>query len=270
MNRTFLHSTLRELQIIFQTPRFWGTFCVVVAIFTVTGAYGTAERMPGIVRLAYWLTVHAAAWTIAMVFAVGAKNLIDPRYGSILIRMMAGSVTAALPIAAAVAAISFAFLGIGRTLPEILWEALATVPLCVLFCLLTYMTMSARFAEPAMPADNGNRETEMPAGETIGPPPLLSRLKPEHRGPILHLTVEDHYTVVTTTRGRQLLLLRFSDALKELGQTPGLQVHRSHWVAMAHVDRLLRDNGKLTLVLKNGAEVPVSRSFAPDVRAAFD
>ncbi|MGG2478092.1 DNA-binding response regulator, partial [Rhizobium sp. BR5] len=33
----------------------------------------------------------------------------------------------------------------------------------------------------------------------------------------------------------QLVLLRFADALKELGHTAGLQVHRSHWIADADV-----------------------------------
>jgi DNA-binding LytR/AlgR family response regulator len=97
----------------------------------------------------------------------------------------------------------------------------------------------------------------------------MRRLKPESRGPILHMTVADHYTQVTTSRGRELILLRFSDALAECGDTPGLKVHRSHFVADAHVDRLLRTEGRLAILLRDGQEIPVSRSCAEAVRARW-
>jgi hypothetical protein len=40
-----MQSTLRELLVFVRSPRFWATFAAVVLIFTVTGAYGTADRM---------------------------------------------------------------------------------------------------------------------------------------------------------------------------------------------------------------------------------
>ena len=75
--------------------------------------------------------------------------------------------------------------------------------------------------------------------------------------------------VVMTSRGRELILLRFSDALEELGGTPGLQVHRSHFVADAHVEKLLRADGRMAVVLKDGREIPVSRSRVEAVRARW-
>jgi DNA-binding LytR/AlgR family response regulator len=83
------------------------------------------------------------------------------------------------------------------------------------------------------------------------------------------MAVEDHYVHVTTSRGHELVLLRFSDALKEVGDTDGLQVHRSHWVAKSFVDSLKRENGKVTLILKDQKRIPVSRTYADAVRAAF-
>nr|WP_246780543.1 LytTR family DNA-binding domain-containing protein [Rhizobium sp. AQ_MP] len=108
-----------------------------------------------------------------------------------------------------------------------------------------------------------------PAINLSGQPPLIARLKPEIRGALLHLSVEDHYTVVTTSRGRQLILLRFSDALREIGATDGLQTHRSHWVAADHVAKLEKSGSRMILRLKSGAEIPVSRSFAEAVRRRF-
>ena len=40
-----------------------------------------------------------------------------------------------------------------------------------------------------------------------------------------------------------------------------MQVHRSWWVAKDGVSETRRDNGKLVLVLKNGTDVPVSRTY---------
>ena len=39
--------------------------------------------------------------------------------------------------------------------------------------------------------------------------------------------MNDHYVEVETTKGTTLILLRFSDALEELGCAYGLQVRRS-------------------------------------------
>ena len=74
--------------------------------------------------------------------------------------------------------------------------------------------------------------------------------------------------MVKTSRGRELVLLRFSDAMQQAG-TSGLQVHRSHWVADEFVTSVNRDNGKLTLTLGDGTEIPVSRTYATVVRARF-
>ena len=65
-----------------------------------------------------------------------------------------------------------------------------------------------------------------------------------------------------------MILMRFSDAMKETAPVNGLQVHRSHWVAREHVVTAKRAGDRATLTLTNGAEVPVSRSYLPAVRDA--
>jgi DNA-binding LytR/AlgR family response regulator len=97
---------------------------------------------------------------------------------------------------------------------------------------------------------------------------LLARLPPAKRGRLLHLRVEDHYVEVTTDRGSALVLLRLSDAVAETAGVPGLQVHRSHWVALDAVARAGREGGRPALVLRTGTVVLVSRSFLPAARAA--
>lgn len=98
---------------------------------------------------------------------------------------------------------------------------------------------------------------------------FLARLPAKYRGAELYaVSSEDHYLRVHTDRGEELILMRLSDAMRELEGAAGLQTHRSWWVSHGGVDQLTRDNGKQTLTLKSGVVVPVSRSFAQAVRDA--
>jgi hypothetical protein len=94
-------------------------------------------------------------------------------------------------------------------------------------------------------------------------------LVPYHLGiEVMALQAEDHYVRVITDKGNVLLRYRFSDALQEVRALPGVQVHRSHWVATSAIERV-ETNGKCyNLHLRNGAVVPVSRSNIGVLRAA--
>ncbi len=255
MDHPSLQSTLRELQVFWRSSRFWGTFLAIVLIFAVTGPYGTMDSMPAGERFAYWLILHAVAWSIAILFSVLADALLRKRLGNTFWRMMSGSLVAALPIGFAIGLVDYAFSGDPAALGGGLARALFALPLCALFCFLTYLAMHRQIEEAAAQAP--------PAAS------ILDRLKPQNRGALLRLSVQDHYTEVVTSRGRELVLLRFSDALREIGATPGLQVHRSHWVADAHVETLKRDNGKVLILTRDGTQIPVSRSFAEQARRRF-
>ena len=262
VERPFLQSALRELQVFLRSPRFWATFGAVVLIFWVTGPYGTAERLATAPRLGFWLVQHAAAWSIAVVTIVLVNTFLLRRVPSLLGRMAIGTLIAGSPVGLATEAISIATFGGTPTVATIAQSVASGLLLSALFCGLTFMTMSSKQAEALSPSPLPLPEATEERVEVL----LLRRLKPENRGPVLHMTVADHYTEVTTSRGRELVLLRFSDALEELGATAGLQVHRSHFVADAHVDRLLRSEGRLAILMKDGREIPVSRSRTEAVR----
>lgn len=79
---------------------------------------------------------------------------------------------------------------------------------------------------------------------------------------------EDHYLRVHTSLGDELILMRLSDALRELEAVAGLQTHRSWWVAISAVEEQKRFQGKSSLLLRSGISVPVSRTFDKSVREA--
>ncbi|MEZ6012391.1 MAG: LytTR family DNA-binding domain-containing protein [Hyphomonas sp.] len=98
---------------------------------------------------------------------------------------------------------------------------------------------------------------------------FLDRLPVKYRGADLWaVSSEDHYLRVHTNRGEELILMRLADAVRELTGAEGVQVHRSWWVAKTGVGDKRRDNSKLVLVLKNGTEVPVSRTYVTAAREA--
>ena len=95
---------------------------------------------------------------------------------------------------------------------------------------------------------------------------FLARL-PAHLGSeLLYLSMEDHYLRVVTREGNALILLRMRDALTELEDYPGFQVHRSHWVAEGAIEGVKRDGRRYLLTLRDGRDIPVSRSYIDTLR----
>lgn len=90
---------------------------------------------------------------------------------------------------------------------------------------------------------------------------LQARIPRELRGDILSISSANHHVSVQTDKGKALVLVRFSDALKETADMPGQQIHRSHWVAQGAVEGLAQREGKLVAVLRTGAALPVSKTF---------
>ncbi|HEY3799378.1 MAG TPA: LytTR family DNA-binding domain-containing protein [Caulobacteraceae bacterium] len=101
------------------------------------------------------------------------------------------------------------------------------------------------------------------------PPKFLARLPARLQGADLYaVEAEDHYLRLHTSAGQDLILMRLGDAVAELEGLEGAQTHRSWWVAKAAVASAERFEGRATLKLKDGAEVPVSRGFARALRQA--
>ena len=84
---------------------------------------------------------------------------------------------------------------------------------------------------------------------------------------VICLQMEDHYVRAHTEVGSALHLMTLSDAMARTSR-PGLQVHRSWWVARDAVATVLRDGRSVRLKLLNGLEVPVARRSVTHLKAA--
>lgn len=112
----------------------------------------------------------------------------------------------------------------------------------------------------------GRERRIAPASSAV--PELLDRL-PAHLGRnLVALEMEDHYVRAHTEHGSALLLMRMSDAVRELGGLEGAQVHRSWWVAKAAVTAVSKDGRNVRLTLANGLKAPVARAQVQCLRDA--
>lgn len=233
----------------------------VAAFLAVSGAFGT-DGAPFALRLAYWV----ALMLLGSLLSLGVQRAVERSPGAGVGRLAAGLVIGltVLMTPLVFGATRWVFGGPWT------WAGLAgTAPLVFVVSLamtgLNLLAMRAREAGAAPP--------DRPLA--AGPPPPVAGARFRERLPVRlrsaevwAVEAEDHYLRVHTDRGSDLLLLRLADALEELAGVEGARTHRSWWVARAAVRDARRADGRATLVLPDGTEAPVSRSYAPALREA--
>jgi hypothetical protein len=85
-------------------------------------------------------------------------------------------------------------------------------------------------------------------------------------GEVLCLQMEDHFVRVHRPGGSTLELMTMQDAIARYGTAPGLQIHRSWWVAESAWRAAERDGRNWRLRLANGITAPVARNRVAAVR----
>ena len=253
-------STLREIQEIFiestSNGRFWAIMLGIIALFVVVGPFGTFDSMPFAARAIYWPSTMLGSWLIAVFVIAVVVAVVKTPSLPMITKMMIAAILASLPIGTWnwLAARGF-FPGLAGNF-DLLRMILFSLPMTVIFSLISYYVLRDQFDEPEI--------------ETISTRPnlLMERLSFKTRGPVISMSMQDHYIEVTTTKGAELILMRMADAVSELSDTKGVQVHRSHWVNPEFVTDSIRENGQHFIVMKTGAKFPVSRSYVDAAKQA--
>jgi hypothetical protein len=233
---------------------------LAIAFFlTVTRPYGTASD-PLLPRTAFWLFVIAAGGFIGAALDTALHSTIKREWP----RAIATAAAMTPPVSALVFAAMVLVLGHDHELASTIWLGLSAQVFVISLAVMALRILMHRPSKHVV-------ETR-----TIFAPPVpeaeaafRSRLSAKRRsGRLLALEAHDHYVRVHTSEGVELITLRFSDAVTELTGAEGLQVHRSWWVATPAIKeaRWRRSSGELEL--EGGLRVPVSRSGAPQLRAA--
>lgn len=230
---------------------------VTTSLFgVIAGPFGTLEAMPLATRACYWPLL------IAIGIAIGAflRVTLQQRLG---LRSYAAEAPALALFATLLLTPPFWLITCHLAGPSVTpsWGNMA---LYIFF--VSIATSTLRHALAAMP-HVPLMETPPEAEPDPPGPRLLARLEPTLRAPLVRMQVRDHYVDVVTDAGSDSLLLRLADAIAETEGEPGLQVHRSHWVALRAVVALHRGRGKVVLRMRDGAVVPVSRTYLAEVEA---
>lgn len=221
----------------------------------MVGAFGTNDA-PVVLRFVYWITVMltGALGGVLVSILVNRGGWFDDRPG---LQGMLIAVGLTVPLTLVTWAITAALFG--RLQPHLAELRYYVGPVFIVTSAMTALNYLAQKA----PAETH----AAPAGGA--PPRFLERLPPKLRGAeIFAVEAEDHYLRLHTSKGQDLILMRLSDAVAELEGLEGAQVHRSWWVAKAAVADARRGDGRATLTLTDGAQVPVSRAYAKALRAS--
>jgi hypothetical protein len=75
------------------------------------------------------------------------------------------------------------------------------------------------------------------------------------------IKAEEHYVRVFGDGVEEMILYRFGRVLVDLEKEDGFRVHRSHWVRRGAIAEKRTDGSRVTLILKDGAAIPVSRRY---------
>lgn len=87
---------------------------------------------------------------------------------------------------------------------------------------------------------------------------------------LVSVSAELHYIRVRTALGDALVLYPFGTAVAELANEPGQQIHRSHWVGIAHVAEVIPRREQAEVRLDTGHTLPVSRTYRAKLFQALD
>ncbi len=229
---------------------------VVAVVMAAAGGFQTGA-IPLVPRVAYWLGLLFGGVVVAQLIrrAVLRSPRVSRRQWPAAAIIAAGTT---IPMSVVVG-VSSALIQGQRPGLERVWLVfpdVVVITLCttVLAVLIHGRTIAGQTHEAAVGAP---------------PPKFLSRLTPKLAGATLFaVEADDHYLRLHTSRGEDLILMRLSDALAELEGIEGARTHRSWWVARAAVVSAERAEGRATLILASGAQVPVSRSYVKPLRDA--
>ncbi|GLQ21736.1 LytTR family DNA-binding domain-containing protein [Algimonas porphyrae] len=232
-----------------------GICVLLAAIFAFLGVYDS-DALPVASRFLFWFVLMSAgALSVSMAEPLVMKRWMPGR--PVALQVVVISTLVAIPL-------TIGLVGLNTNLRwsyslsnwGLQFLAVATIALVIVTgrTVIGAMTSSPANPHPApVPPDRAQA--------------FLQRLPIKFRDARLWaVSSEGHYLRVHTDKGETMILLRLSDALRDLADVDGLQTHRSWWVAREGVEAIIATKGKKTVRLKSGQQVPVSRSRSSEMK----
>lgn len=244
----------------------------VALLLAVLGPFGTYHSMDFVQRLAHFGIIGTLSWIQVLLLAAWFGTIEPIDRWPVVGRMTLVGLLAAIPSTFEIIAVrSWLVRPMPLSLAPQLYpeNAFLTVAISVMIGLFVEQRLRAKAdAERERVAALPPEHPAAPDQPTAAIPDFFRRIPPALGRDLLALEMEDHYLRIHTALGSDLILMRLRDALAELPRERGRQVHRSWWVAEGAVASVDRSPGRLVLVLRNGLNVPVSKTYRDSVREA--
>lgn len=256
VNQPILQSTLREMRTAFTHPPALIAMAGIGLALGLVGPFQTYEALPVGPRLAYWLAMAVVTFAVARFFGAVAQMALERQGWPVWALVLVGGLAAGLPVSAAVIGLNWMWFGT----VDLDGFGLVEVPVyCTAIAIIVTLVLQTLQHRP------GQAASPQAAPRPVAPR-ILDRLPADKRGALIALSATDHYVEVTTSRGRELVLMRLADAIAETQGVAGWQIHRSHWVARDGVAGTERRDGKPYVLTTSGLVLPVSRTYMPALR----
>lgn len=236
---------------------------LLTVLAAVTGPFGTHAIGYPTIRILYWAILipgcGIAFHTIIGAFMANRRLQAYPRIVTILL----GAAVSAVPGSALLAVVERFLRGYAPTPADVPWYwfcvwIIGTVVGCLWYLVLRPMA-SGELAYVGDRPDLADPDRF----------PFLARLPVPARDNLMSLSMNDHYVAATSATGTHMILMRFSRALEEMKDYPGVRIHRSHWVALKAVRNAYRTNKRSFVRLVDGRSLPVSETYREKVAEAF-
>ncbi|MCF6328009.1 MAG: LytTR family transcriptional regulator [Devosiaceae bacterium] len=162
-------------------------------------------------------------------------------------RLLLGCFIASFPGVLVFLAVDYWFRGLVYIFPHHLYLWLTVF---VIGTGIAYANFMPPFAKLSKEAKNSEIDLEKI--------PFLRRISNEIGYSLISLSMQDHYVEVITSKGRELVHLTFADAIRELKNYPGTQIHRSHWISNDAISSLSREGRATFVETIDGRKLPIS------------
>lgn len=255
---SYLQFALRELRAVLRSRMFLGFWLAAIVITFIVGPFGTNDSLTPGWRLLYWCALISFNFVVSALVIAGIIRHPALQHLPSLVRALSGSALIGTLAAIYSWSVDHRIWPDESGLPDFLGYLSVSLPIA-----LAIGSAASFMAKSVAETRDENTSADQPEATEIA---FLRRI-PVHLGrKLVSVSVQDHYLDVVTEKGRQMILMRFSDALDELQNAGGLQIHRSHWVALDAIADVRRKPSGLEIRLKDGRELPVSRSRLDAVR----
>ena len=254
VNDTVLTETIAETRDLLSSGRFWMALLGAGLIIGLTGPFGTYDALPLLVRIGYWLVVISTTFLLGHVISFATASWAEDRGFGAYVSIGIGALSASVPVTMLLA-------GVHTVMFEAsFWaDVLRLLPYVVVIAAAVALFLEAVAVGNAQPAPRAD----------VSPEPAWLNQLPAHLGKnLILLQAQDHYVRAVTDRGETLIRAKLQDASDQLGDF-GFRIHRSWWVARNAVHALQYRKGTPVLVLRNGTQLPVGRTYRRSVRDAL-